>query len=134
MGGPEGGGRAWSVVGASFMVHFLQNGFRDSFGLLLPSIRRSFKVGHGSAATTNSIMMFLILSSSPVAAMLIKKMGHRNTMAIGVLLSTLGLFCAGLHISHSENNGHIPDIFVLYLTVGGLTGIGFGLTYLPSNL
>ena len=129
---PEGGWRAWITVLASFMVHFLQNGFRDSFGLLLPSIRKNFQVGHAEAATTNSIMMFLILSSSPLAACMIKKVGHRLTMGIGVGISALGLLIAGGHIDRCGRHGILPNIVVLYMAVGGMTGLGFGLIYLPS--
>ena len=106
---PEGGWRAWITVLASFMVHFLQNGFRDSFGLLVPSIRKSFQVGHAQAATTNSIMMFLILSSSPIAACMIKKVGHRVTMGIGVGISALGLLPAGVHIDKCAYIGSLLD-------------------------
>ena len=34
----DGGCLAWTIVAASFMVSFLQDGFRDSFGLLLPTV------------------------------------------------------------------------------------------------
>jgi len=129
---PEGGWRGWLTVFATFMVHFLQNGFRDSFGLLLPSIRKVFQVEHAQAAMTNSIMMFLILCSSPMAACMIKKRGHRMTMIIGVFISSLGLLIAGGYIHLSSIHKTPPNILVLHLTVGVMVGLGFGLIYLPS--
>ena len=46
----------------------------------------------------------------------------------GVLLSTTGLLLAALYIQLSTD----PSIVVLYLTIGLLTGLGFGLMYLPA--
>ena len=95
----EGGYKAWAIVFATFMIHFLQSGFSDSFGLILPSIRNTFKATNAEASLTNSIVVFLTLGSSPVAAGLIKKIGHRLTMIAGVVIASVGLFIAGLYVS-----------------------------------
>lgn len=46
----------------------------------------------------------------------------------GVVLSTTGLLLSALYIQLSTDS----SIVVLYLTIGLLTGLGFGLTYLPA--
>jgi hypothetical protein len=46
---PDGGCLAWTIVAASFMVSFLQDGFRDSFGLILPTISSHFNIGRAEA-------------------------------------------------------------------------------------
>ena len=46
----------------------------------------------------------------------------------GVILSTIGLAIAGLYIQFNSS----PSIIVLYITVGFLTGLGFGFMYLPA--
>jgi len=124
----DGGCLAWTIVAASFMVSFLQDGFRDSFGLLMPTISDHFKVGRAEATLTNSIMTFLTLGSGPLAAFMVKKLGHRIVTHIGVALSTAGLFIAAYYIGTSE----APNILVLYLSVGVMTGLGFGFMYLPA--
>ena len=139
------------------MVSFLHDGFRDSFGLILPSICNHFTVGRAEASFTNSIMVFLTLGSGPLAAYMVKKIGHRLTTIIGV--SAVGLIIAGLYIQMTMDHYHplnttahgihsatpkgsvdhleiiagpIPNILVLHISIGVLTGLGFGLKYLPA--
>ena len=73
-------------------------------------------------------MTFLTLGSGPLAAFMVKRLGHRIVTLIGVSLATVGLFFAGFYIDTSE----APNILVLYLSVGVMTGLGFGLMYLPA--
>ena len=157
---PDGGCFAWTIVAASFMVSFLQDGFRDSFGLILPSICNHFHVGRAEASFTNSIMVFLTLGSGPLAAYMVKKLGHRLTTVIGVVMSTIGLIIAGLYIQMTTDHHHppnttahhgfisgtptgsvdhleilegpAPNILVLHISIGVMTGLGFGLMYLPA--
>ena len=145
----EGGFLAWAIVFSSFMIHFLQSGFSDSFGLILPSIRTTFNASNAEASLTNSIVVFLTLGSSPVAAAMIKRIGHKLTMIAGVVIASAGLFIGGLYIklegdhtappdNRTDNQtasgdiGSHPNIIVLYASVGVMTGVGFGFTYLPS--
>jgi len=145
----EGGFLAWAVVVASFMIHVLQSGFSDSFGLILPSIRTTFHASNAEASLTNSIVVFLTLGSSPVAAGIIKMVGHKLTMIAGVVIASAGLTAGGLYIKlgsdyaaplvnrtdnqtlSGEDVAH-PNILVLYASVGIMAGVGFGFTYLPS--
>ena len=54
--------------------------------------------------------------------------GHRKVTLAGVLLATTGLLLSALYIQLST----APCIVVLYITIGLLTGLGFGLMYLPA--
>ena len=94
-------------------------------------------------------MVFLTLASSPLAAWTVTRLGSRATLALGVVTASAGLLGAAAYIhlastaaaseanmtstttTISSGGGH-PNILVLYATVGLLTGLGFGLTYLPS--
>ena len=98
-------------------------------------------------------MVFLTLASSPLAAWTASRLGSRATLALGVVTASAGLLGAAAYIhlastdrprsaaaseanmtttsTTSSSSGH-PNIVVLYATVGLLTGLGFGLTYLPS--
>ena len=129
----EGGFIAWAVVISSFMIHFLQSGFSDSFGLILPSIKTVYETNNTEGSLTNSLTVFFTLGSSPVAAIFIKKIGHRLTMVVGVIFAFSGLLIAGLYtlLWKGNSDGH-PNILVLYFSAGVMTGVGFGFTYLPS--
>ena len=124
----EGGYLRWIVVLASFMVAFIQVGFSYSIGLLLPSIVSHFQASRAEAALTGSIMTCLTLGVGPVVATLIRRWGHTATSLLGSLLATLGLLSAGLYIQQVEGT----NLLVLYITVGGLTGLGLGLLCLPA--
>ena len=47
---------------------------------------------------------------------------------VGVLLATTGFLLSALYIQLST----APYIVVLYITIGLITGVGFGLMYLPA--
>ena len=142
----DGGCLAWTIVFSSFLIHFFESGFSDSFGLILPAIRETFRATNASASLTNSLVVFLTLGSSPLVAWLATKIGNRAALAAGVILASCGLLAAGVYIdltyrpgmvnsnndSLSTSSGPVyPNIMVLYVMVGVFTGIGFGLTYLP---
>ena len=109
---PDGGLLAWLIVFASFMVSFLQDGFRDSFGLLLGPISRHYGTGRAEAALTSAIMTFMTLGSGPLAAALLRKLGHRGVTLLGTGLASAGLLAAGLAV---QLNVH--SIWVLYVMV-----------------
>ena len=76
---------------------------------------------------TISTMTWLMLGVGPMLASLIQRWGHTTTSLLGSLLVTLGLLLAGLYIQHLEGT----NLLALYLTVGGLTVVGLGLSCLP---
>ena len=125
---PDGGRTAWLVVAASFMISLIQEGATYSFGLLLPRISERFSVGRAEAALTSSVFIFLTFGSGPLVASLTSRLGHRLVTILGVLLSALGLLVAAIYIHLSPE----PSILVLYISVGFITGLGFGLMYLPA--
>ena len=98
---PREGCLAWTIVFATFMIHVLQSGFSDSFGLILPAIKETFHASNTEACLANSLVVFLSLGTSPVSAWLSGRLGHRLTMVAGVLLATTGLLSAGLYIDLS---------------------------------
>ena len=126
----DGGMLGWTMVFASFMTSFIQDGFRYSFGLLLPQVEDHFSVGRAEASLTSSILTFLTLALGPVAALLLPRLGHRATTILGSVLATLGLALAGLYIQLVDSTE--ANIVVFHATAGGLTGIGFGLKFLPA--
>eukprot|EP00090_Calanus_glacialis_P038520 TRINITY_DN67193_c0_g1_i1.p1 TRINITY_DN67193_c0_g1~~TRINITY_DN67193_c0_g1_i1.p1 ORF type:complete len:438 (-),score=57.67 TRINITY_DN67193_c0_g1_i1:257-1570(-) len=127
---PDGGLLAWIIVAASFMISALQDGFMYGFGVLVPSISQQLGVGRGPAAGVSSIMMFTAMTfGGPLGALSVRKFGHRVTSIMGSFLAALGLLLAGLYLLYCDG---VPAIAFLYVLIGGVTGIGFGLMYLPA--
>ena len=91
-------------------------------------MRRQFQVSRAEAALAGSIMTGLTLAVGPPVSSLIKRFGHRRTSLAGSLLATFGLLLAGLYIDLLSGD----QIAVLYVTIGILSGLGFGLLCLPA--
>ena len=105
-----------------------QDGLLYSFGVLLPLIGKEFDVGKKEASLIHTLMTLATLGSGPVVAEATKRFGHRAVSVAGALLAMAGLTAAGFYISFAAE----PAIAVLYLCMGGFTGIGFGMMYLPA--
>ena len=91
-------------------------------------MRWQFQVSRAEAALAGSIMTGLTLAVGPPVSSLIKRFGHRRTSLAGSLLATFGLLLAGLYIDLLTGD----QIAVLYVTIGILSGLGFGLLCLPA--
>ena len=115
-------------MAASFIISLIQEGATYSFGLLLPRISERFNVGRAEAALTSSLFIFLTFGSGPLVASLTSRLGHRLVTILGVTIAALGLLSAAVYIHLKPE----PAILVLYVSVGIITGLGFGLMYLPS--
>ena len=75
------------------------------------------------------LYLWLIFSiSGPLVAALLNSYNHRKVALAGVFLATTGLLLSALYIQLST----APSIVVLYITIGLLTGLGFGLMVLPA--
>ena len=141
---PDGGCLAWTVVAASFTVSLvqvllvpyllvfamfsLQDGFRDSFGLFLLALTGRLGVTKAEATLTASLMTLLTLGSGPLVATAVERFGHRAVSAGGTVLAATGLAGAGLYLTTAAQ----PSLTLLYLCLGGATGLGFGLMFLPA--
>ena len=127
---PDGGFKAWMVVFASFLMSFIQDGFSLTFGLLLLPLVEHFNVGRTEASFTSSVHTFLTIGSAPVGVLLIKKTSHRICSVIGTMIAILGLLLSGLYIQFATQD-HL-NIVVIYITLGGMTGLGLGLIYFSA--
>ena len=100
-----------------------------SSAVLLPLLSSHYSVGRAEAAATPALLTFLTLATGPLAASLLPRLGPRATALAGVALATGGLLAGALY-THQGPPG--ATILPLHLAVGGLGGLGLGLTYLPS--
>ena len=106
----------------------LQDGFRDSFGLFLLALTERLGGTQAAATLTASLMTLLTLGSGPLVAAAVERLGHRTVSAGGTILAAIGLAGAGLYLTTAAQ----PSLTVLYLCLGGATGLGFGLMFLPA--
>ena len=72
----EGNCRSWTIVLSSFLIHFLESGFSDTFCIILPAVRETFQANNAEASLANSLVVFLTLGISPIAAWLAVSLGN----------------------------------------------------------
>ena len=112
----------WLVVAASFLCVCVLDGVGYSFGVLLPSLLEELGQGRGVLAMAGSLQVGVYGLSSPLVSRLVERWGERSCCLLGSLLSCAGLLLASL----------AQSITALILSYSLLTGLGFGLMYLPS--
>jgi len=119
---PPDGGWGWVVVFASFMIHIIADGITYSFGVFLVELIEEFDADRSAASLIPSILVGITLGSGPIASYFTNRFGCRLVTIAGAVLAAggLALSCAA------------KSIVFLYFTVGILTGLGFGLIYLPA--
>nr|AKN21509.1 slc16a-14 [Schmidtea mediterranea] len=116
------GGWGWVVVFASFMVHVLADGVTYSFGVLTTEFISHFGASREAVGWMASILVGMTLSAGPLASILCNKFGFRTVTIIGSFISAIG-FCAPFFY---------PEFWFLYFSASVISGLGFGLVYLPS--
>jgi len=116
------GGWGWVVVMASFLCVFLLDGIGYSFGVFLEPLLSDLGEGRGVLSMAGSMQVGVYGFSSPVVAKIINKYGERKPCMCGAVISACGLLIASF----------ATDIWALILGYSLVTGIGFGLMYLPS--
>jgi len=119
---PPDGGWGWAVVFASFMIHIIADGITYSFGVFLPELIKEFDSDRGATSLIPSILVGVTLGSGPIASYFTNRFGCRLVTIGGAILAA-----AGMALSVAATS-----VVMLYFTVGVLTGLGFGLIYLPA--
>ena len=104
----EGNCRSWTIVLSSFLIHFLESGFSDTFCIILPAVRETFQANNAEASLANSLVVFLTLGISPIAAWLAVSLGNfqmrqmKNTDLNFIILLLLTCPRSGLMIRELE--------------------------------
>ena len=70
------------------------------------------------------IVVFWMMIGAPISKYLIVRIGYRYTLCLGGTLMMLGAVLSSL----------MTRIYYLYITMGGIFGLGVGLSYLPHLL
>lgn len=119
--GPDGGW-GWVVCCACFFCHVLTDGVMYSFGVIYVELLDYYKGSKGETAIVSSLSTGVCFLFGPVVAMLTNRYGCRVVVVIGSVVMSGGFILSIF----------APNIQFLYFTLGILTGIGYGMIYLPS--
>jgi len=119
---PPDGGWGWVIVFASFMIHIVADGITYSFGIFLIALIDKFNADRGSASLIPSILVGITLGAGPIASIFVNKYGCRVVTIMGAVIAAAGLMLSMF----------AKSITFLFLSVGVITGLGFGLIYLPA--
>lgn len=119
---PPDGGWGWMVVLGSFLIHVIADGIVYSFGIFYIEFLDYYKGGKGETAWVGSLVPGVTLSVGPLASILTNKYGCRATTIAGAVIAAAG-FVLSLFS---------PNLYFLYFSFGIMSGLGFGLIYLPA--
>ncbi|KAJ8309968.1 hypothetical protein KUTeg_011833 [Tegillarca granosa] len=119
---PPDGGWGWMVVLGSFLLHVIADGIVYSFGVFYIEFLEYFGTGKGETSWVGSLVPGVTLTVGPLASALTNRYGCRKVTIIGAVIASIG-FILSLFA---------PNIYYLYVTFGILSGLGFGLMYLPA--
>jgi len=116
------GGWGWLVVAASFCVICVLDGIGYSFGVFLEPLISDLGEGRGALSIAGSLQVGVYSLSGPVVAVVVARWGERKACMVGSVLSSLGVLGASYAVG----------IKTLILGYSVVTGLGFGLMYLPA--
>ncbi|XP_062588832.1 monocarboxylate transporter 12-like [Saccostrea cucullata] len=119
---PPDGGWGWFVVLGSFLLHVVADGIVYSFGVFYMEFLEYFKGGRGETAWVGSLVPGVTLLVGPIASALTNRYGCRAVTIVGAIVAATG-FILSLFA---------PNIYYLFFSFGVLSGLGFGLMYLPA--
>jgi len=119
---PPDGGWGWVVMIASFCCNIVVDGIIFSIGLLVSQLSESFHVPVSKTAWVGSLLSGFYLIAGPFVSVLANRFGFRTVTIMGSLLASTSLALSIFATS----------VEYLYVTVGIVGGIGFGLVYVPS--
>ncbi|XP_060069114.1 monocarboxylate transporter 12-like [Ylistrum balloti] len=115
-------GRGWAVTLSSFMHSFLVDGICFSFGTFLNHFLEYFGGSIWKTQLLSSIISGTYLCMGLVSGALINRFGYRRLVITGSVIASVGLFLSTFS----------PNLDVMILLYGVVSGIGFGLVYTPS--
>jgi len=118
----EEGGWSWLVVLASFLCVMVLDGIGYSYGVFLGPVQGELQGSTGVMAIGGSAQICAYGFSCPLVAKLVERYGARLPCMLGAVISCFGLVAASFTTS-------IPSFILCYSVI---TGLGFGLMYLPS--
>ena len=115
--------RSWVVLAAGALGILTVDGALYSNGMLTNAHKIAEDVNSANIEYVGSVQVFSCCLVSLIAEMMSRKLGPKGAVALGGGLATAGWILAGLFGT---------SFFPLALFWGVLTGVGFGLIFVPS--
>jgi len=122
MRGTDNWKRGWTVVVASWMVHFSNFGTLYTFGVFFPYLLDAFGETKALAALVGSVSASAFFFLGFINGALVMKYGHRSMAQVGAVIVLGGLVASSF----------VTDLWQLFLTYGVVSGFGFGLSYMSA--
>ncbi|XP_052815119.1 monocarboxylate transporter 12-like [Mya arenaria] len=116
------GSWGWVIVGASLIFNIIYDGCSYSFGILYEHFLKDFKKSKSNTAWIGSLFFSMPLLCGPLASVISRKFGYRNSTMFGGLIAFIGFFLGTFSSS----------VLMLTLSYGLLSGIGMSLPYFNS--
>eukprot|EP00092_Neocalanus_flemingeri_P002445 GFUD01002615.1.p1 GENE.GFUD01002615.1~~GFUD01002615.1.p1 ORF type:complete len:457 (+),score=94.38 GFUD01002615.1:314-1684(+) len=116
------GGSAWFIVAASFLCICVLDGTMYSFGAFLEPLMDDLNQPRGTISIAGSLQVALSAFIAPVAGHFVRKKGARVVCLVGAVTASFGLLLASF----------APNLVGIFGGLSVLTGIGFGLMYIPA--
>jgi len=125
---PDGGLMAWVIVLTCFLCNGLAMGINNAYGVIYVRLEKEMREsGDANAAAKASLIGSLTFGStlccSPIAGILVDKIGIRCTVFIGGAVATISIFISSFVTQQYET---------LCLFYGFGLGFGLSLVYSPS--
>ncbi len=114
------GGYAWIIAFCSFLMHFYSLGITFSFGVILVELKEVYDSNDTVVSWIGSFQGFMVFFTGFIAAPFVRHYGYQTTVITGSGLSAYGMLLSAFS----------PNVYLLYLTYGLMTGLGFGFMYL----
>lgn len=119
---PPDGGWGWMIVVSSLIIHLIMDGITYSLGTYLTNFIQQFRITRSEASIVHALLPSITLICGPIGSIFTNKIGCRNTIIFGSLIAALGFFISFF----------VKNFFLLYISIGLIVGIGFGLIYVPA--
>jgi len=118
----DGGGCAWLMVAATFFCICVLDGTMYSFGVFMEPLMNDLKQPVEVVSMVGSIQVSLYCLVAPVAGYFVRIKGARTVIMVGVLIAASGFLLASFS----------PNLVGIFGGISLLSGIGFGLMYIPA--
>lgn len=116
-------GYAWVILAGCYVMYLLVIGSYKAYGILYTEIDEYYDVGSGPVAFIGSLIFGIMFASGPFANYLAVNTSFRLTTFVGGLLLGIG-YGSSFFVTRLE---------FLFVTLGILAGVGFGLTFAPCS-
>ncbi|WAR27312.1 MOT14-like protein [Mya arenaria] len=112
----------WVIVIGAFLAHVITHGILYSFGILFIALEEKYGGTKAEIALIPSLMSGTLYLVGPLVSALITRYGCRTVTALGAVIGALGFITSVFANS----------LYLLYFTLGVLTGCGFGFVFLAA--